>query len=159
MWTDDENKNSDRPSDEYELYDPSNGGFSQNDAPSGVCNTHDFPLYDPNYYDDYCDAFYWCWREYDPIDCSPVSANGWTELEAMYVISGVYWVPAYLVWGFYGFWLLPWSTCALMSEYDYYYCTLMYDLTMGFSFTWTSDGVETVWSIINIIEVIQGYLP
>ena len=57
---------------------PQYGGFQENNNPNFECNTTDYPLFDPNYFDEFCSHYYWCWKEYDPINCEPVSARGLT---------------------------------------------------------------------------------
>ena len=118
-------------------------------------------MYDPNFYDDYCDAYYWCFREYDANTCEPLSANGWTEYEAMQVISAVYWGPMYLLWGAVGFWFLPWSTCYWMADYDYFYCEIMgANWENGWEFVITLGGTDIDVSpsaiLRSIIETFLG---
>jgi hypothetical protein len=142
---------------DYEKYDPTIEGFTANDDDSTQCNTHDYPDYDPNHYDEYCQEFYWCFKEYDPITCSPVSATGWTEYEAMQVISASYWGPAYILWLAAGLWLMPWSTCLFMSHYNYTYCDAMGDWFLELEWTVTNaDGTTYEYSMMDILNDTIG---
>ena len=40
-------------------------GFKDNNHPNEECNTADYPLYDPNYFDDFCSDKFWCFKYYD----------------------------------------------------------------------------------------------
>ena len=87
---------SDQP--DYWDYDKSKAGFHGNNQGTSECNVYDYPQYDPSHFDEYCKDYYWCFREYDPATCAPVSANGWTETEAMYGIGVGMTVPMYALW-------------------------------------------------------------
>jgi hypothetical protein len=43
-----------------------------------LCSVEKYPNYDPNFFDNYCSFFYWCWRDFTS-DCDPNFAFGVTE--------------------------------------------------------------------------------
>ena len=44
-----------------------------------VCNVETDKNYDPEFFDNFCANFYWCYRDFDNSDCKPNYAVGITE--------------------------------------------------------------------------------
>mgnify|MGYP001383692546 CR=1 FL=1 len=87
------------------------GGFDYNNTATTECNTVDYPLYDPDYYDQECEQYYWCFRYYDYATCEPQSVSGYTQEEAEWIMLGSVYSVAYMNWFWVGFRAIPYTTC------------------------------------------------
>jgi hypothetical protein len=91
------------------------GQFMYNNTASTECNTVDYPLYDPDFYDEECSKYYWCFRYYDSNTCAPESVSGFSEEEVEWVRLTGYYSVYYFFWIFFGFRVIPWTTCLALK--------------------------------------------
>jgi hypothetical protein len=92
-------------------------GFDYNNTATYSCNTVDYPLYDPDYFDDYCTDYYWCFRNYDYTTCAPTDAWGMNEEQAEWVILLSWYSMFYMEWLWVGVRFIPWTSCLFLDRY------------------------------------------
>ena len=88
-----------------------------------LCNTADYPLYDPYYFDDYCADYPMCLRVWND-DCSPNYAIGLTEENVEIVYSSAVITPALIAFWIMMVLVVAELACLDYTENDYYLCTM-----------------------------------
>ena len=87
-----------------------------------VCNTEDFPNFDPTYFDEECKQYRWCYKYYDPETCEPLYASGYTEREARIILS-TFWMSPLYIFGLLFMVALPFWQCVYVLSGDLSTCS------------------------------------
>ena len=104
-----------------------------NNTATDQCNTIDYPMYDPDYFDQECSNYYWCFRYYDSRTCAPESFSGYTEEQVEWIYMGIWYAFYYVVWLFVGIRVIPFCSCLILKYFledfadDIEHCRLFAD--------------------------------
>ena len=75
-----------------------------------TCDEEDDKNYDPNFFDNWCANFYWCFRDYTH-KCEPNGAVGITESQYKWALGLIAGIPVFIAYVIFGVIMIPTGVC------------------------------------------------
>ena len=103
----------------------------------------DFPLYDPNYFDEYCAPYHWCFKSYNETTCKADSAWGLTDEEARWIYVWAWAAPIYFAIVLLAVVIMPELMCLYIVN-DMNVCTFGLEIFSTTSNSVVDNGLENL---------------